>query len=131
MWSLTLSPRFSDTDALGHINNTVLPVWFEDARTPIFRLFTPDLNPKDWHLIIAKIEVEFVGELFYGKDIEIRTSLTKLGNSSMIIAHEAWQEGRLGARGSTVMVHFDHAAKKSVAIPDDIRAQLSAHLQVL
>lgn len=131
MWTHHLSPRFVETDALGHINNTVLPVWFEDARTPLFRLFTPDLDINNWHLIIAKIEVEFVGELFYGKDVEIRTYLTKLGNSSMVIAHEAWQEGRMGARGSAVMVHFDHDAKQSVTIPELIRAQLSEHLQAL
>ncbi len=131
MWTHHLSPRFVETDALGHINNTVLPVWFEDARTPLFRLFTPDLDINNWHLIIAKIEVEFVGELFYGKDVEIRTYLTKLGNSSMMIAHEAWQEGRIGARGSAVMVHFDHDTKQSVTIPEPIRAQLSEHLQAL
>lgn len=131
MWSLTINPRFGETDALGHINNTVLPVWFEEARTPLFRLFTPDLDPQDWHLIIARIDVEFVGELFYGKEVEIRTYLSKLGNSSMTINHEAWQDGRLGARGSAVMVHFDHDEKKSVAIPESIREQLSHHLQVL
>ena len=131
MWTLTISPRFGETDALGHINNTVLPVWFEDARTPAFRLFTPDLNPKDWHLIIARIEVEFAGELFYGRDVEIRTYIQKLGNSSMTIAHEAWQDGRLGARGTAVMVHFDHDAKTSVAIPEAIREQLAQHLETL
>jgi len=131
MWTLNILPRFADTDALGHINNTVLPVWFEDARTPIFRMFSPDLNPKDWHLIIAKIEVEFVGELFYGRDVEIRTFIQKLGNSSMTIAHEAWQDGHIGARGTAVMVHFDHDDKKSVPIPDSIRDQLAQHLETL
>ncbi|MAK89683.1 MAG: thioesterase [Oceanospirillaceae bacterium] len=131
MWTLTISPRFGDTDALGHINNTVLPVWFEEGRTPVFRMFTPDLNPQDWHLIIAKIEVEYLGELFYGRDIELRTYIQKLGNSSMTIAHEAWQDGKLGAKGCAIMVHFDHDAKKSVAIPDSIREQLIPHLQTL
>ncbi|MDK2777274.1 MAG: acyl-CoA thioesterase [Pseudomonadota bacterium] len=131
MWTLTINPRFGDTDALGHINNTVLPVWFEEARTPLFRLFTPDLNPQDWHLIIAKIEVEYVGELFYGKEVEIRTFVSKLGNSSMTIHHEAWQEGKMGAQGSAVMVHFDHDAKQSVPVPDDIREQLTRHMEVL
>ena len=32
MLSLTVSPRFAETDALGHINNTVIPVWFEQGR---------------------------------------------------------------------------------------------------
>ena len=42
----TITPRFCDTDALGHISNTTLPVWFEGARDPIFRWFTPDLDPQ-------------------------------------------------------------------------------------
>ena len=129
MWSLTVEPRFAETDALGHINNTVLPVWFEQARTPIFRFFTPDLNPKDWHLIIAKIDVEFVGELFYGSEIEIRTWIEKVGNTSFVIYHEAWQGDTLGARGHAVMVHFDHDQKASKALPADIRAQLEQHLK--
>lgn len=131
MWTLHLNPRFSETDALGHINNTVLPVWFEEARTPLFRLFTPDLDINNWHLIIARIEVEFVGELFYGKEVEVRTFLSKIGNSSMTIQHEVWQDGHLGARGSAVMVHFDHQAKQSVSIPEPIRQQLQAHLVAL
>ena len=32
MFHYETEPRFSDTDALGHINNTVYPVWFEQAR---------------------------------------------------------------------------------------------------
>ncbi len=86
-------PRFSETDALGHINNTVVPVWFEAARTPIFKIFTPNLDPKQWKLIIAKIEVEFKGELFYGEEVEIRTGIERIGNSSYVIVQEAWQGG--------------------------------------
>lgn len=128
MWTLPTTPRFSETDCLGHINNTVVPVWFEEGRTPIFRLFTPDLNPKEWKLIIARIDVDFLGELFYGEDVEIRTYLSKLGNSSMTVQHEAWQNGKMSARGTTIMVHYDFAAKKTVAIPDSIREQLLPHL---
>ena len=129
MWSQTIEPRFAETDALGHINNTVLPVWFEQARTPIFRFFTPDLNPNNWHLIIAKIDVEFVGELFYGSEIEVRTWIEKIGNTSFVIYQEAWQDNKLGARGHAVMVHYDHDKKASKALPDAIRQQLSEHLR--
>ena len=33
-------PRFSETDVLGHINNTALPIWFEAARTPFLNFYT-------------------------------------------------------------------------------------------
>ncbi|MEM9398560.1 MAG: acyl-CoA thioesterase, partial [Pseudomonadota bacterium] len=32
MFSKTLSPRFYETDALGHINNVTIAAWFEVAR---------------------------------------------------------------------------------------------------
>lgn len=127
MWINTLEPRFVETDALGHINNTVLPVWFEDARTPLFEMFCPGMDPNNWHLIIAKIEVDFLGELFYGKTVEIRTYMKKIGNSSMVIGHEAWQEGEMRAEGSAIMVHFDHDTKSSKPIPDNIRTVLEQH----
>ena len=46
MYEHTISPGFSDTDALGHINNTKLPIWFLEARNELFKIFTPDLDPK-------------------------------------------------------------------------------------
>ena len=46
MFVRTIEPAFYDTDALGHVNNTRLPAWFELARNDLFRLFTPDLDPR-------------------------------------------------------------------------------------
>ena len=73
MFSMSIEPRFVETDALGHINNTVLPAWFEQARTPIFKICTPSLAIDKWELILAKIEVSFLGQIYYGKVVEIKT----------------------------------------------------------
>jgi len=54
MFSELITPRFSDTDALGHINNTMVPIWFEGARDPVFKLFMPELDPNNWQLILAR-----------------------------------------------------------------------------
>ncbi|WP_422139613.1 acyl-CoA thioesterase [Endozoicomonas sp. ALC020] len=129
MYLHTLAPRFCETDALGHINNTVLPVWFEQAREPICRLFTPGLDTESWRLIIARIEVDYTAELKYGADVEIRTCLEKVGNSSMHIHHEAWQNNVLAARGKAVVIHYDFAAGKATSIPEDIRQALLEHVQ--
>ncbi len=129
MFSEIISPRFCETDALGHVNNTVLPVWFEKAREPLFRLFTPDMSIADWRLIIARIEVEFKAQLHYGRDVEVRTWLEKMGNSSMTVTQEAWQNQKLCAKGAAVMIHFDYEKQRAISIPDDIRQSLSNHLQ--
>lgn len=126
MYSQQLDPRFTDTDALGHINNTVLAVWFEGCRDPLFRLFTPDLNPAAWRLILAKFSVEFHAELFYGQPVEIRTWVSRVGNSSFDVSQQAWQQGKLCASGVAVMVHYDFAAKQSVPLSETLQHQLLA-----
>lgn len=128
MFITTISPRFVETDALGHINNTVVPVWFEQARAPIFRFFTPDLDFKKWRLIVAKIEVEYKRELLFSNEVEIKTYLSHIGNSSMVITQEAYQRENLCAKGNATLVHFDYQLKKSSPIPDDIRKLMHEHL---
>ncbi|ALU43936.1 acyl-CoA thioesterase [Pseudoalteromonas rubra] len=127
MLSETIMPRFSETDVLGHINNTALPVWFEAARTPIFKIFTPDLNPHQWKLIVAKVEVTFKGELFYGQPVEVKTAIEKVGNSSFVILQQAWQHDECCAEGRTVMVRYDFAGKTSQSLSDEEQAALSEY----
>ena len=128
MLSEKLMPRFSETDVLGHINNTALPVWFEAARVPIFKIFTPDLDPKQWKLIVAKVEVTFKGELFYGQEVEIKTAIERIGSSSFVILQQAWQHGACCAEGKTVMVRYNFANKSSQPLSEEEKQQLTDFL---
>lgn len=125
-----ITPSFGEVDGLGHINNCVLARWFEQARTPFFRFFTPNLSldHKDWRLIMAHTDFDFLDELFYEKDVEIRTWIEKIGNTSFTFLHEAWQDGRNCVRGRAVTVHYDFLAKKTMPIPESIRLKLAEHL---
>lgn len=130
MFKTVVTPRFGDIDGLRHVNNTVLAIWFEEARNPVFRMFTPDLDLsyENWKLIMVRTEFDFVGEMYYGEDIEIRTFVEKIGNSSFTLGHEAWQRGKLNVRGKAVVVHFNFIEKQSMPIPESIRSQLEEHL---
>lgn len=128
MFTSTFSPRFYETDAFAHVNNTVVTGWFETAREPIFRIFTPDMDIRRLHLILARIEVDFVAQIYYGKDVTVNTAIEKIGNSSFTVVHEAWQNGAVVARGKAVQVYFDFATQKSGRIPDHYRVELEKHL---
>ncbi len=130
MFTTTVTPRFGDVDALGHINNTVLPVWFELARNPFFRIFQPDLkiDLKTWPLIIAHINFDFLHELSIQYDVEIRSYVSYIGNKSFTTMHEAWQNGKLCTKGEAVLVHFDFNTKQTTPIPEHIKKQLEEHL---
>lgn len=127
-WTITVRPRFGDIDGLRHVNNCVIPKWFELGQEPFFRLFHPELNLDAWTLIIAKLAVDYVSQLRLGSDVEIRTYIKRIGRSSTTVYQEAWQEDRLGAKADTVLVHYDYKTGKSVAIPDHIVAELERHL---
>jgi len=128
MFHLELEPRFSDTDALGHISNTTLPVWFEQARTPVFRLFHPTLEADTWPLIIARLEVDLLAQSYWHIPVRIKTGIGKIGNSSFHVVQEAWQGGKQIARGVAVLIHFDYETEKALPIPEDIKARLAEHV---
>lgn len=128
MFELTVNPRFSETDALGHVSNTTVPVWLEEARTPIFKLFVPNLAPTQWNLILARIEMDFVAQMFYGYPIIIKTSVEKLGNTSCTLLQQAWQKDVLVITSRSILVHFDYETNKSKPIPPEIRQELEKHL---
>ena len=37
MFTTVITPRVSETDGMGHINNTVIPIWFEAGRKGILK----------------------------------------------------------------------------------------------
>lgn len=120
--------RFYETDALAHVSNTVIAGWFEAGREPIFRMFTPQLDVRNWPLILASYKIDFLSQLFLGKSVEIHTYVGRLGGSSFDTYQEVWQDGKKCASGSTTMVKFDYNTNKSVAISEQERKQLSEHL---
>lgn len=129
MFKKTISPRFYETDAFGHINNIVVAGWFEAGREDIFKIFTPELDTQALPLILARIEVDFVAQIYYGKPVEVRTWVEKLGNSSVVVIQEALQSGAVVARGRAVQVYFNHQTQKSESLPEPFRQLLSQHLQ--
>jgi acyl-CoA thioester hydrolase len=128
MYLEQITPRFGDIDGLRHVNNTVIPGWFEQARNPIYRIFNPEFVFESWNLILARYEIDFVRPLVISGDVTVRTWVSRIGTSSFQVSQEAVQAGALCTRGTTVLVHYDFAVARPVAIPAAIREQLRAHL---
>jgi acyl-CoA thioester hydrolase len=128
MFTEIIKPRFLETDALGHINNNTYGVWFEAARDEIFRIFMPKANVKEWNLIMAHTSFDFLKEVFWGKEVIIKTGVTKLGNSSIELCHAVYQEGKLCTTGKCILIHYNFVSKEAVRIPDNIRTILESNI---
>jgi acyl-CoA thioester hydrolase len=131
MWTTTVTPRIGDTDLLGHINNIIPAQWFELGRNPLGRLFNPDLDMSlgAWPLIMVHTDYDFVAQLFFPYEVEIRTCISKIGTKSFTVSHEAWQQGQLCVKGTAIIVYYDFKAKQSVPIPNEVRVKLEEHGQ--
>ena len=127
MFEESFRVRFCETDALQHVSNTALVQWFESARDPIFRLFTPDLDVDNWPLILANYQVDFLRQIYLGQ-VDLKTGIAKLGNSSFVVQQEVWQGGDKCAVGKTTMVHFNYSDNCAEQIPAAVRQQLQQHL---
>ncbi|MCL6599919.1 acyl-CoA thioesterase [Alicyclobacillus macrosporangiidus] len=130
MFVTRIRPRVSETDGVGHINNTTVPIWFEAGREEIFRLFMPELSFKDWNLVIVHMSIDYVKETFYGSDVEVHTWIRRIGNTSFDIGEALYQDGVLRARGMCTYVYYSLKERRPQPIPPDIRDQLAQHLQV-
>lgn len=128
MYKTMITPRVSETDGIGHINNTTLPVWFEAGRHPIFKLFTPDHDFSKWKMVIVKTTLEFMNQVYFGEDVEVRTWVKRIGNTSLELYEELYQDDNLCAKNTVVYVNFDLVNQQSERISDEIRRELKKHL---
>jgi len=130
MYSITVNPRFGDIDGLGHVNNTVPGYWFELGRNPILKIFDPELSldKKIFPLIIAHVDYDFTGQIYFRHEVEIKTWISKIGTKSFTVYHEAWQQNRLCVKGNAVIVHYNFNTEKTTPLPEDKKILLAEHL---
>jgi len=128
VYQTVIEPRVSETDGVGHINNTTIPVWLEGGRNKLFALFNPDYSFKYWKMIILKTTVEYKQQIYFGTNVEIRCWVKRIGNSSLELYEEIWQQGRLSAKANTIYVNYNVQENKSEIIPEDIRKELEKHM---
>ena len=125
-FSISISPRFYETDALGHINNASIAAWFEVARINFVESLGEEGTESTMHWVLASLQIDFIAETFYGSDVIATVTDARAGNSSLTIVCEMSQGGKLTVRGTAVLVHLDAATKAPSRLPESLRERLAA-----
>jgi acyl-CoA thioester hydrolase len=113
--------RFGDTDAIGHVNNSVFSVLCESGRVSLFRTRIDPTLPKGRYFVIAHLSIDFLAELHYPGRVRTGTWLTRLGRSSMSLEQVIVAGEALAARAKAVCVLMDRATRRPVAFGDETR----------
>jgi acyl-CoA thioester hydrolase len=118
--------RWSDPDSLGHVNHARALSLLEDAR-----LAMADEAPGDVGLILARLEVDYLRQLYYrtGERLCVRSVVARLGAKSFTVRQELIQDGEVAIRADVVMVMFDFDTDSSRPLTDDERAHWSRYLE--
>jgi acyl-CoA thioester hydrolase len=129
----SIAIRFSDLDAMGHVNNAAYLTFMEAGRIQYYRdlgLWQP--IPRLIGPIMAKATVDYKLSLNLEDDqVVVYSRCARIGNKSYDMEHQIirYKENRaeLAAHSLIVMVAFDYRSGQSISVPDDWRAKFSAY----
>ncbi|WP_054710488.1 thioesterase family protein [Bacillus sp. JCM 19041] len=110
--------RFSETDAFGHVNNTVAFVYFEQARLDYFKqlgMMEQWLEGEEQSMIVtADLQCNYFNQIKYGDSLRIGVKVDKIGRSSIDMHYIAKKEDQICLTGRGVMVQVDSKTGKAV-----------------
>jgi acyl-CoA thioester hydrolase len=116
--------RFSDYDAMGHVNNARPLTFIEDAR---LAFMTSLKTPVTGGVIVARTEVDYLRPIVPSREpLAVSVDVGDIGRSSFRLVSEIEQDGTVAARASVVMVAYDYGEARSRPLTDDERAGLEA-----
>jgi acyl-CoA thioester hydrolase len=122
--------RFSDLDAMRHVNNVVFLRYFETARITYLRAIQVH-DPvaevdTEFGLIFAECHITYRSPVGFDEELEVALTIGDIRRSSFRVAFEMRVGERVCAEGYGVMVGFNYAAQRAAALPAHVRGRLEA-----
>lgn len=126
MITATIRPRIDDLGPAGHVHNTVLPAWFQEARYELVQVFSDPQAANPLPLMIKEYTVTFHRELVMEPEVFIEIVVERIGNSSFVLQEKALQNGQLAAESRVVYIYVG-ADNRPATIPENLKAYLQKH----
>ena len=121
---VSISVRWRDMDAMGHVNNAKYVSYLEEARVR-WMLGVEGVSLSDRIVpVVAATNVNYRLPIMWPNDIVVELFVERLGNSSVTIGHRIIDQqdaGKLYSDGNVVVVWMDSQTGKSAPLPEAIR----------
>jgi acyl-CoA thioester hydrolase len=119
--------RYSDMDAMGHLNNAVYATFFEAGRVDYLNQILIDLTPEGAGYVIVKLTIEFKAEAHYPGIAVINTRIVRVGGSSMTYAQDIMIGGKLVATAESICALFNLTKRKAMRCPEALRVRIAQY----
>jgi acyl-CoA thioester hydrolase len=120
--------RLGDTDRQGHVNNAVFATFAETGRIEFMRDDAANLRAPGIGFVVARVEIDFRGEVHWPGTVDIGTRLLAVGRTSWRTEHGMFIGERCVATAISVMVTIDGQTRKPTPIPEPLKNWLDARL---
>jgi acyl-CoA thioester hydrolase len=121
-------------DAYGHMNVRHYAACFDDAGWHMFAkagVSLSELRANGLGSVVATLTIEFHRELIAGQLTRVDGAFTRVGAKSFDYELRLYEADSMThcATQKTVEVCFDTRARKSTALPDDVRARIQLSIE--
>jgi acyl-CoA thioester hydrolase len=106
--TMTITPRYAETDQGGVIHHSVYPVWFEMGRTELLRangLAYKDLEETGIFFVVTELHIKYHMPARYDEDLQLETSCSGVDASKIEHAYRLVRcsDGANLAEGSSIL----------------------------
>ena len=115
-WTSEARLRFADLDGLGHVNSLSLAALVEDGRMRI--VLDMPTSPYG-EFVLVSLTMQYLAPANIDHDIMVTTTLARAGRSSFTLSHTLEQANTCLARATSVVVHVDKKARKSLPLSEE------------
>jgi acyl-CoA thioester hydrolase len=110
--TITIVPRYAETDKAGVVHHSVYPVWFEMGRTELLRangLAYKDLEEAGVLFVMAQLCIKYRRPAMYDEKLQLEThcSAVTAGRVEHSYRLTRSSDGELLAEGSSVLAHVN------------------------
>ena len=123
----TISTRWGDNDAYGHVNNTVYYAWFDSAVNAwLVGQGLLDIVAGDPIGLVVETGCRFFAPLSFPGEVEVGMAIERIGNSSVTYRLGAFAQGAdaAAAEGHFTHVYVGRDSRRPVSLPEEWRAVL-------
>ena len=123
----TISTRWMDNDAYGHVNNVVYYSWFDTAvNAHLIEQGALDIQRSETIGLVIETQCNYFAPVEFPQVVEAGLRVARIGNSS--VRYEVGlflqDEPLTVAKGHFVHVNVDRATRRPAALPERLRRVL-------
>jgi acyl-CoA thioester hydrolase len=128
--TISIVPRYAETDQAGVVHHSVYPIWFEMGRTELLRvngLAYKDLEQAGVFFVIAQLYIKFRQPAKYDEKLQLETTCSAVSAGKIEHTYRLTRccDGAVLAEGSSILACVNNEGKiRRVPVPEFMYPEL-------